>query len=129
MFCLWSLAVCLAEVAQDVSCALELRHAAYPHGTRRLARRFFLPPLIKRLPHSKPRHVFTQIEPPKVAGKPCLAWTTYDIEEEKKFMPFRNIDKLRMMRRRMSHFVAIPKLIKWGVIHRYACSFLFVFSQ
>merc|ERR1719193_1364847 len=55
---------------------------------------------------------------PKVLGQECPAWIPYQDEdlESYKFAEFRDIDKLRMLRRRIGHFISLPEATKAGVV-------------
>ena len=77
-------------VANSESYRAKVKASAYPFDTRQ----------------GKPAQV------PYIAGQAAYMWTTYDIDVDEKFEDFRDIDKLRMMRRRMAHFVDTNKLLK-----------------
>lgn len=53
---------------------------------------------------------------PKVLGEECPAWLAYEDLESHKFEDFREIDKLRMMRRRIGHFISLSEAQRAGVV-------------
>lgn len=53
---------------------------------------------------------------PKVLGQDCPAWIAYEELESQKFEAFREIDKLRMMQRRIGHFISLSEAQKAGVV-------------
>eukprot|EP00397_Hematodinium_sp_SG-2012_P018520 GEMP01018977.1.p1 GENE.GEMP01018977.1~~GEMP01018977.1.p1 ORF type:complete len:820 (+),score=171.04 GEMP01018977.1:146-2605(+) len=54
---------------------------------------------------------------PRVLEKECPAWQTYQDEEAQAFMPFRPIDRLRLMSRRIGHFISWTEAERAGIIN------------
>ncbi|CAD7956604.1 unnamed protein product [Amoebophrya sp. A25] len=93
-------------IANSEGYRAEVRGNAYPVATSRDAANSAGPDGRLAVPHIDDG----------AGARPAPGWTTYEMENEHLFCDFRSVDKLRMIKRRISHFISPVALERYGVI-------------